>query len=81
MHLRHDPFAGAAELAHWLEQRCLVSSESSQWSDVSEGDNLVCTIGSVSLWPGASNVIPGSVNMSVDVRCAHFYGCTSDLRV
>ncbi|KAK9813551.1 hypothetical protein WJX73_006575 [Symbiochloris irregularis] len=68
MHLRHDPFAGAVEVAHWLEQRCLVSAESSQWSDVRGEDNLVCTVGSVNLWPGASNVIPGSVNMSVDVR-------------
>lgn len=29
---------------------------------------LVCTVGAVDMWPGASNVIPGSVNFTVDVR-------------
>jgi Peptidase family M20/M25/M40 len=29
---------------------------------------LVCTVGSVSIWPGASNVIPGAVNFTVDLR-------------
>ena len=32
-------------------------------------DNLVCTVGSASIWPGASNVIPGSANFTVDIRC------------
>ena len=32
-------------------------------------DSLVCTTGAVSLWPGASNVIAGAANFSVDVRC------------
>ncbi len=32
-------------------------------------DNLVCTVGSAAIWPGASNVIPGSANFTVDVRC------------
>jgi allantoate deiminase len=29
---------------------------------------LVCTVGSIDVWPGASNVIPGHVNFTVDVR-------------
>lgn len=30
---------------------------------------MVCTVGSATIWPGASNVIPGSANFTVDVRC------------
>ena len=70
MHLRQDPMAGAAEIMHWLEQRCTVSNGShGLTTDVSLGDALVCTVGSVSVWPGASNVIPAAVNISVDIRC------------
>lgn len=29
---------------------------------------LVCTVGTVDVWPGASNVIPKTVNFTVDVR-------------
>ncbi|GMH34468.1 hypothetical protein BSKO_02302 [Bryopsis sp. KO-2023] len=29
---------------------------------------LVCTVGQLSVWPGASNVIPGSANFTIDVR-------------
>ena len=29
---------------------------------------LVCTVGEVRVWPGASNVIPGSTQLSVDIR-------------
>lgn len=28
----------------------------------------MCTVGSVSVWPGVVNVIPGSVNFTVDIR-------------
>jgi hypothetical protein len=28
----------------------------------------VCTVGQVSVWPGASNVIAGAVNLTVDIR-------------
>lgn len=35
---------------------------------VGEDCALVCTVGSISVWPGASNVIPGSANFSVDIR-------------
>lgn len=33
-----------------------------------QDENLVCTVGEMSVWPGASNVIPGHVGFSVDVR-------------
>lgn len=29
---------------------------------------LVCTVGSMDIWPGVSNVIPGGVNFTIDVR-------------
>lgn len=32
-------------------------------------DALVCTVGSVSVWPGSNNVIAGSANFTVDIRC------------
>jgi metal-dependent amidase/aminoacylase/carboxypeptidase family protein len=35
---------------------------------VSPEDALVCTVGALAVWPGASNVIPGSANFTVDVR-------------
>ena len=33
-----------------------------------DADMLVCTVGEVRVWPGASNVIPGSTQLSVDIR-------------
>ena len=29
---------------------------------------LVCTVGAVDVWPGASNVVPKTVNFTVDIR-------------
>lgn len=34
----------------------------------SDDEMLVCTVGELRVWPGASNVIPGSVQFSVDIR-------------
>ena len=36
--------------------------------DHGPADGLVCTVGSLSVWPGASNVIPGSVSFTIDIR-------------
>ena len=76
MRLRNDPLAGAVDVAHWLERRCQVTTTNKFSGDtplqaraVNQEDNLVCTIGTVSIWPGASNVIPGAVNISIDIRC------------
>lgn len=76
MHLRSDPLAGAAAVMHWLERRCSTgrSSASDVWEREADDSidasahGLVCTVGAISVWPGASNVIPGSVNISVDIR-------------
>jgi len=56
MHLRRDALAGAAE---WM---VLVEREA-------RGEpGLVATVGSITALPGAANVIPGEVRMSLDVR-------------
>lgn len=34
----------------------------------SDNQTLVCTVGELRVWPGASNVIAGSVQLSVDIR-------------
>jgi allantoate deiminase len=56
MDMRHDPFSAAAEIALAVER--LARSD----------DEAVATIGRVSVSPGAANVIPGRVTMSLDVR-------------
>jgi len=37
-------------------------------SQSTDADMLVCTVGEVRVWPGASNVIPGSTQLSIDIR-------------
>ena len=56
MHLRRDALAGAAE---WMTA---VERESRTVAD------LVATIGRIEARPGAGNVIPGDVTLSLDVR-------------
>lgn len=58
MGLRRDAFCGAAEFAVAVEEEAMAIS------------SLVATIGKVDVLPGASNVIPGSVLMTLDVRHA-----------
>ena len=60
MHLRHDALAAAAELIQFIEATARLS----------EADSLVATVGELSLRPGAVNVIPASVNMTLDIRAA-----------
>lgn len=79
MGIRRDPLAAAAEAISSVEQRCQggklnvraeeAGEEEEQASRGRGSDpSLVCTVGSISVWPGASNVIPGSANFSVDIR-------------
>jgi allantoate deiminase len=56
MRLRHDPFSAAAEIA--LEVERLARSDG----------EAVATVGRMEVAPGAANVIPGNVTMSIDVR-------------
>lgn len=56
MTLRRDAMTAAAEMILAIEARA--RSE----------PNLVATIGRITAWPGATNVIPGVVRFSVDLR-------------
>lgn len=53
MALRRDPLPGAAEVVLALERLCAPGGGGGA------GTGLVCTVGTLALWPGASNVIPG----------------------
>jgi allantoate deiminase len=58
MHLRRDAMAGAAE---WIAAVEALARRT---------DGLVATVGKIALEPNASNVIPGKVRLSLDVRHA-----------
>ncbi|KAJ8758649.1 hypothetical protein K2173_000370 [Erythroxylum novogranatense] len=75
MSLRQDPMAAAAELIVLLESLCkdpkAFLSYDGQCADSiveSLSSSLVCTVGEISTWPSASNVIPGQVTFTVDLR-------------
>ena len=56
MNLRHDAAAATAEALLFIEQRC-------------QGvESLVGTVGQLSVPNGATNVIPGSAEFSIDIR-------------
>ncbi len=57
MAFRHDALAGAAEIIGQLEA-----------SAPSLGPHTVCTVGQIVCAPGARNVIPGEVSLSIDFR-------------
>ena len=58
MSLRHDAFAGAAEAAVELERLARESPSGT----------TVATVGVVRVGPGAINIIPGEVELHVDIR-------------
>ena len=58
MNLRHDAFAGAAEMALALEMLAREHPE----------DGMVGTVGRIEAVPGAVNIIPGRVVFTVDLR-------------
>jgi allantoate deiminase len=57
MELRRDALAGAAELITKIEELCLT-----------DGRGLVGTVGYIHATPGATNVIPGQVHFTIDLR-------------
>jgi allantoate deiminase len=59
MDLRHDALAGAAEWIAKVEQFA------------QKTDGLVATVGKMQVQPNAVNVIPGSVETSLDIRHLH----------
>ena len=80
MAIRRDPLAAAAEAINTIEQQCgggqlediMQSMPNGKQAAQSVWDpSLVCTVGAISVWPGASNVIAGSTNFSVDIRQAN----------
>lgn len=60
MAVRHDALAAAAEMILMIEQVARKGAKAS----------LVATVGALQVAPGAGNVIPGSVEFSLDVRAA-----------
>ena len=62
MDQRQDALAASARLVSDLERTCRGHP---QWRE----EMLVCTVGELNVFPGASNVIAGVANFSVDVRC------------
>lgn len=59
MHLRRDALAAAAEWIAAVE------------SSARQADGLVATVGKIHVTPNAGNVIPGSAQVSLDVRHLH----------
>lgn len=57
MDMRHDALAGAAEIVLAVENLCK-----------NGGENTVGTVGELTVHPGAMNVIPGHVELSIDIR-------------
>jgi len=57
MALRRDALTGAAEIISKIEELCL-----------SDGRGLVGTVGYIHASPGATNVIPGQVHFTIDLR-------------
>ncbi|XP_068655429.1 allantoate deiminase 2-like isoform X2 [Aristolochia californica] len=75
MSMRQDPMAAAAELIVLLENLCkhpdnfiTYDGECRGFTTESLADSIVCTVGEISCWPSASNVIPGEVTFTVDLR-------------
>ncbi|KAL8508634.1 hypothetical protein ACS0TY_019035 [Phlomoides rotata] len=75
MKMRRDPMAAAAELIVSLESLCKRPQDYLSYdghctasSVQSLAGSLVCTVGEISTWPSASNVIPGQVTFTVDIR-------------
>ncbi|CAL5049153.1 unnamed protein product [Urochloa decumbens] len=74
MKLRRDPMVAAAELVVTLEHLCKEPNKLLNYDEecgcFTEESlaGLVCTVGELLTWPSASNVIPGQVNFTVDIR-------------
>lgn len=76
MSMRQDPMAAAAELILTLESLCKNPEEYLSYAGQCGNDSvkslsssLVCTVGEISTWPSASNVIPGQARAKSLKRC------------
>lgn len=70
MAIRHDPLAATAEIIAELERICNGGHHAGGPTnpEVAEDTSLVCTVGSISVWPNAGNVIAGSATFTMDIR-------------
>ncbi|CAN6453753.1 unnamed protein product [Victoria cruziana] len=75
MFMRRDPMIAAAELILLVEDLCkypqsYIAKGGQYHPSAYEATTsmLVCTVGQISSWPSATNVIPGQVTFSVDIR-------------
>ncbi|KAH7365903.1 hypothetical protein KP509_18G052300 [Ceratopteris richardii] len=74
MAMRRDPMTASAAAILNIEHICKHPEEF--MGDLEQGKRnhfvhegaLVCTVGEIATWPGASNVIPGEVSFTIDVR-------------
>lgn len=67
MAMRKDPMPAAAQAIVAIEELCirpnLVGGQAKgSWPTPNKAGALVCTVGEIASWPGASNVIPGEVS-------------------
>ncbi|KAL5539657.1 hypothetical protein UlMin_044815 [Ulmus minor] len=81
MSMRQDPMAAAAEMIVLLESLCknpedFLSYDGNCNSSTLKtlSSSLVCTVGEISTWPSASNVIPGQVTFTIDLRAIEDMG-------
>ncbi|KAJ9505145.1 hypothetical protein QJQ45_023734 [Haematococcus lacustris] len=69
---RADALAAAAEVVSTVERRCgggpYLDPNGQGIIPADDSEGLVCSVGDLRVWPGASNVIPGSVQLSLDIR-------------
>ncbi|GLJ39369.1 hypothetical protein SUGI_0803960 [Cryptomeria japonica] len=75
MSMRRDPMPAAAEGIVFLEKLCkypeehLTEDGKDNLFGMGDSDgSTVCTVGEIATWPSASNVIPGQVTFTVDIR-------------
>jgi allantoate deiminase len=76
MAMRKDPMIAAAQSIVAIENICTHPEKgvggsrgaSHMSSAVNYAGAIVCTVGEIHSWPGASNVIPGEVMFTIDVR-------------
>lgn len=61
MALRRDPMTAAALAIVAIDELCMHPEVTLSKETTTTENSLVCTVGEMTMWPGASNVIPGEV--------------------
>lgn len=76
MSMRKDPMIAAAQSIVAIENICTHPEKgiggsrgaTAMSTAVNHAGAIVCTVGEIHSWPGASNVIPGEVMFTIDIR-------------